>query len=94
MRRSSVSFMNSRSARPKMPESTKASLKQFHNCRILRHGNILLEDLWVRDGKIIDPEKIFYDEKVEPDVRIDCKGALISPGFIDVQINGMLLSEF
>ena len=72
-----------------MPESTKGQLKQFCNCRILRSGKIQVEDLWVRDGKIINPEKIFFDEKVEPNVVINCNGALISPGFIDVQINGM-----
>lgn len=42
----------------------------------------------MRDGKIVNPEKIFYDEKITPDVRIDCGGNLISPGYIDVQING------
>lgn len=63
-------------------------LQQFYNCQILRDHKILIEDLWVRDGKILDPEKIFYDEKIKPDVRIDCNGALISPGYIDLQING------
>lgn len=63
-------------------------LKQFHNCQILRNGQILKEDLWVRNGKVIDPEKIFYDEKIEPDFEIDCRGALISPGYIDLQVNG------
>ncbi|XP_066600102.1 N-acetylglucosamine-6-phosphate deacetylase isoform X2 [Prorops nasuta] len=63
-------------------------LKQFHNCQILRNGQILLEDLWIRDGKIIDPEKIFFDEKIQPDIKINCHGALIAPGYIDLQING------
>lgn len=63
-------------------------LKRFCNCKILRDGRIQTEDLWVRDGKIVNPEKIFYDEKITPDVRIDCGGNLISPGYIDVQING------
>ncbi|XP_029055610.1 N-acetylglucosamine-6-phosphate deacetylase [Osmia bicornis bicornis] len=63
-------------------------LKQFYNCFILRDGTILHEDLWVRDGKIVNPEKIFYDEKIKPNIRIDCNGALISPGYIDLQING------
>ncbi|KAJ8676646.1 hypothetical protein QAD02_012433 [Eretmocerus hayati] len=71
-----------------MPESTKSVLKQFYNCKILRHSSILPEDLWVRDGVIIDPEKIFYDERRQPTIRVDCNGAVISPGFIDVQING------
>lgn len=72
-----------------MSKQTKRVLKQFYNCQILRGGRILTEDLWVRDGKIIDPEKIFYDEKIQPDVKVDCNGALISPGFIEVQINGI-----
>ncbi|XP_076621567.1 N-acetylglucosamine-6-phosphate deacetylase [Colletes latitarsis] len=71
-----------------MSQKDQRILKQFHNCQILRDSKILIEDLWVRDGKIVDPEKIFYDEKVKPDVRINCDGALISPGYIDLQING------
>ncbi|XP_011499907.1 PREDICTED: putative N-acetylglucosamine-6-phosphate deacetylase [Ceratosolen solmsi marchali] len=71
-----------------MSKTSKNQLKQFYNCRILRGGQILEENLWVRDGKIIDPEKIFYDEKIEASVKFNCDGAVISPGFIDVQING------
>ncbi|KAL0125744.1 hypothetical protein PUN28_004654 [Cardiocondyla obscurior] len=71
-----------------MLRNNRGVLKQFCNCKILRDSRIHTEDLWVRDGKIANPEKIFYDEKIKPDVRIDCGGALISPGYIDVQING------
>ncbi|XP_031848829.1 N-acetylglucosamine-6-phosphate deacetylase [Nomia melanderi] len=71
-----------------MLEKDQEILKQFYNCRILRNGKIWFEDLWVRNGKIVDPEKIFYDEKIKPNIKIDCKGALISPGYIDLQING------
>ncbi|KAM6962449.1 N-acetylglucosamine-6-phosphate deacetylase [Aplochiton taeniatus] len=46
------------------------------------------EDLWVRDGRILDPEKLFYDEEGFADIRVDCEGCIIAPGFIDVQING------
>ena len=63
---------------------------QFHNCKIARNGKIIKEDLWTRNGKIIDPEPLFFDEKNYADVRINCSGALISPGFIDLQINGNL----
>nr|CAG4634791.1 EOG090X06GX [Alona affinis] len=61
---------------------------QFHNCFILRGGQILKDDLWTRNGKIINPEKVFFDERTYADVRINCQGVLIAPGFIDVQING------
>jgi len=61
---------------------------QFHNCSILRDGQIFREDLWTRNGVIINPEPLFFDEKNYADVRVDCKGILISPGFIDIQLNG------
>jgi len=64
------------------------NLLQFKNCQILRDHAIVTEDFWVRNGKIVDPEKVFFDEKISADVQIDCKGALIAPGFIDLQING------
>jgi N-acetylglucosamine-6-phosphate deacetylase len=63
-------------------------LLQFRNCQILRDHAIITEDFWVRNGKIVDPEKVFFDEKISADVQIDCKRALIAPGFIDLQING------
>lgn len=40
-----------------------AKLIKFKDCRILRNHKISREDLWVRCGKIIDPEKVFFDEK-------------------------------
>uniref|UniRef100_A0A667XU55 N-acetylglucosamine-6-phosphate deacetylase n=1 Tax=Myripristis murdjan TaxID=586833 RepID=A0A667XU55_9TELE len=46
------------------------------------------EDLWVREGRILDPEKLFFDEQGYADKRVDCGGNIIAPGFIDVQING------
>lgn len=68
---------------------TNASkLYQFVNCKILRNHRIITEDIWVRDGKIVNPEKIFYDEKISADVKIDCNGHLVAPGFIELQING------
>ncbi|KAL5278565.1 AMDHD2 family protein [Megaselia abdita] len=63
-------------------------LQQFVNCRILRNHTIIKEDLWVRSGKVIDPEKVFFDEKQKSSMKIDCKNAIIAPGFIDLQING------
>ncbi|XP_005747789.1 N-acetylglucosamine-6-phosphate deacetylase [Pundamilia nyererei] len=46
------------------------------------------EDLWVREGRILDPEKLFFDEQGYADKHVDCEGSIIAPGFIDVQING------
>ncbi|XP_034114269.1 N-acetylglucosamine-6-phosphate deacetylase [Drosophila albomicans] len=63
-------------------------LLQFINCRLVRNHQLVHDDLWVRDGKIINPEPVFFDEQTKAHRRIDCKGAIIAPGYIDVQING------
>lgn len=68
--------------------SSRGKLMQFSNCTILRDSQIIREDLWVRDTKIINPEPVFYDEKLVADLKIDCGNKLIVPGFIDLQING------
>ncbi|KAJ7990055.1 hypothetical protein DPEC_G00310880 [Dallia pectoralis] len=65
-----------------------STIIQFVNCKILREHKLQRDDLWVREGKILDPEKLFFDEKRSADQRVDCKGLIIAPGFIDVQING------
>lgn len=64
------------------------SLTQFVNCRILRNSKIIKEDVWVRNGKIQDPEKVFFDEKIKADHKYDCNNAIVAPGFIELQING------
>lgn len=33
-------------------------------------------------------KQVFYEQKRKPDTVIDCKGHIIAPGFIDLQING------
>lgn len=67
---------------------SQPKLYQFRKCRLLRDGKIIRDDLWIRDGKIIDPRKIFWEEQVKADVKIDCNNLIICPGFIDLQING------
>lgn len=63
-------------------------LIQFINCRLVRNHQLIIDDLWVRDGKIINPEPVFFDERATANKRIDCGGAIIAPGYIDLQING------
>uniref|UniRef100_A0A0B7A4D6 N-acetylglucosamine-6-phosphate deacetylase n=1 Tax=Arion vulgaris TaxID=1028688 RepID=A0A0B7A4D6_9EUPU len=36
----------------------------------------------------MNPEPLFFDERVVADHRIDCHNMIISPGLIDVQLNG------
>ncbi|XP_078369540.1 N-acetylglucosamine-6-phosphate deacetylase-like [Oculina patagonica] len=63
-------------------------LYHFQKCRLLRDGKLIEDDLWVRDGKIVNPRTVFWEEQVQADVQIDCNNLIISPGFIDLQING------
>ncbi|XP_054156712.1 N-acetylglucosamine-6-phosphate deacetylase-like [Oppia nitens] len=67
---------------------------RFTNCQILRDHKIISEDLWVRNGKIINPEPIYYLEKRLADIVIDCNNRLIAPGYIDLQINGHFGYDF
>ncbi|CAB3228399.1 unnamed protein product [Arctia plantaginis] len=67
---------------------SKSGLTRLHNCYILRNSKIIKEDLWIRDDRIEDPEKVFYEEQLQADITVDCGGLLIAPGFIDIQING------
>ncbi|XP_049926133.1 N-acetylglucosamine-6-phosphate deacetylase [Epinephelus moara] len=73
---------------PSNKSVSDAPITQFINCRILRNHKLQREDLWVREGWILDPEKLFFDEQGYADKRVDCEGSIIAPGFIDVQING------
>ncbi|XP_064448440.1 3-phosphoinositide-dependent protein kinase 1 isoform X4 [Mirounga angustirostris] len=69
-------------------DEARAPVLQFTNCRILRGRALLREDLWVREGRIVDPEKLFFEERRVADEQRDCGGCILAPGFIDVQING------
>jgi N-acetylglucosamine-6-phosphate deacetylase len=50
------------------------------------------EDLWVRDGRVIDPRPRFWEaqsrNEFSAELIVDCGGAILSPGFLDIQING------
>lgn len=63
-------------------------LIKFTNCYLCRNSELVLDDLWIKDRKIQDSEKLFFVDKLSPEIIIDCSGGIISPGFIDIQING------
>lgn len=85
------------------PVSTAPSdtITKFTNCRLLRsfpsassHTTVtyklVKEDLWISSltGTIIDGQEVFYIQKRKPDVVIDCHNKILSPGLIDLQLNG------
>ncbi|CAL2038193.1 unnamed protein product [Caenorhabditis brenneri] len=63
-------------------------LVQFVNCSVLRENGLRKEHVWVRNGRILDEKSVFFEEKKLADVQIDCSGLILSPGFIDLQLNG------
>lgn len=69
-------------------QCTPETVIQFVNCRLVYKGKIIEDDFWIRDGKILNPENLFYGEKLSATLKIDCSGLLIAPGFIDAQLNG------
>lgn len=69
-------------------EKLNNEIIQFINCRLVREHKLIVDDLWVRNGKIINPEKIFFDERTVADRIVNCNGSILAPGFIDIQING------
>lgn len=74
--------------------SLQGKIIRFANGQILRDHTFVREDLWVRDGVIIDPQQLFWGERVKADETIDCRGQFIAPGFIDIQINGAFGIDF
>lgn len=63
-------------------------LFQFVNCSVLREEGLKKEHIWIRNGRILDERSVFFEEKRMADVQVDCSGLIVSPGFIDVQLNG------
>jgi N-acetylglucosamine-6-phosphate deacetylase len=79
------SAVGNSSQTPKTPQITR-----FTNCRVLRNNTIVKEDLWISSdtGVILNGQDVFYCGQATPDQVIDLSGRIISPGFIDVQLNG------
>jgi N-acetylglucosamine-6-phosphate deacetylase len=63
----------------------------FTNCLLPQEDGTLLEsDLWIDEtsGTILDAQKTFYLAQDRPSKIIDLRGNILSPGLLDIQING------
>ncbi|VEU19921.1 DEKNAAC100317 [Brettanomyces naardenensis] len=62
---------------------------RFTDCKLCDEGQVVEQDLYVNteSGKIVDPS--FNVDKV-----IDLHGLILTPGFIDIQINGCFGFDF
>ncbi|KAG0300630.1 hypothetical protein BGZ98_009031 [Dissophora globulifera] len=77
-----------------IPEN-EPKVTKITNCRILRdHKIVEKDDIWIQNGKIIDPHKFFWYQKRLPDIVLDAQGLLVVPGFIETQINGAFGVDF
>eukprot|EP01134_Creolimax_fragrantissima_P006870 CFRG6870T1 len=76
----------------------RSKVLKFINCRVLKKGKLEWADLWVHDGKLIDPFYRFYNardaKEFEADIVINGKGGILAPGFIEIQINGAFGIDF
>lgn len=69
-----------------------AQVTRFKGGEVCSDAGVLeMGDVWVREGTIIDPMDLFYEERRAPDLTVDCRGLIVAPGFIDIQINGVYI---
>src|ERR1044071_767835 len=73
----------------KLPQPGNGITK-LTNCRLLRGDDLVSDDPWINShtGKILCSQAAFYDGLTLPDRTIDLGGRILSPGFIDCQLNG------
>lgn len=70
---------------------------QYFNCRLYRNGKLSTlgsADLWVCNGVVLNPYEAFYRAGMRVDVKVDCMTRILSPGFIDIQVNGAFGADF
>ena len=69
---------------------------KFTNGYFLKNCELVFGDLWISSdtGRIISPQSAFYSLHTTADKTVDLQGRILSPGFIDVQINGYNSFDF
>lgn len=77
-----------------MPSSTRTrpttGITRLTNCRVVKGLSLVEEDVWFssKTGTILSSQSSFFDDNALPDRSIDLGGRIVSPGLIDVQLNG------
>lgn len=74
----------------------RSGVVKFTNCLLAKHAGLVHEDLWVSSvtGKILNGQEILYGHLTAPDHIVDLGGRILSPGLIDVQLNGAYGFDF
>jgi N-acetylglucosamine-6-phosphate deacetylase len=74
----------------------KDKIIKFTNCRVLQGNCLVKKDLWIstETGKILHGQDVFFKSRLQPSRSIDLGGKIVSPGFIETQINGAFGFDF
>jgi N-acetylglucosamine-6-phosphate deacetylase len=66
------------------------------NCRLAIGDHLVEQDLWISatTGRIVDPQRSFFERRTGPSIVHDLGGRIIAPGFIDTQLNGAFGFDF
>ena len=68
------------------------SLKLFTNCQICLNGELIPADLYFSpETGVITPNYYYRSDGIE---KIDLGGAIVAPGFLDLQTNGLNGAHF
>ena len=81
---------------PSAIPTDRERITKFTNCRLVKGDELVEEDLWVssKTGKIVRSQEVFYTQHAVPDATVNLGGRIISPGLIDVQLNGAFGFDF
>ena len=73
-----------------------SGVTKFTNCLLVKDNALVSDDLWVSSasGKILNGQELLFEHRTAPDQIIDLGGRILSPGFIETQINGAYGFDF
>ncbi|KAH6616741.1 N-acetylglucosamine-6-phosphate deacetylase [Boeremia exigua] len=73
-----------------------SGVTKFTNCLLVKGNDLVNEDLWVSSitGKILNGQEVFFEHKTAPEEVVDLGGRILSPGFIETQLNGAYGFDF
>lgn len=77
-------------------KSTADVITRFTNCLLVQKNGLVESDLFVNSvtGRIVSPQDSFYKDNIRPTRTVNLGGRILSPGFIDVQLNGACGFDF